>query len=414
MEWFQILSMSLQSILTIIINPLFWAVILLIYTQYKKITRMEIELLGEEKATAKERVFYSLGVGMLGGILGTVVMVVLGVTIEIKDFTLILPLAILLMLINVRYLCFSYAGGIIALTSLVFGFPDVNVSSIIAIVAVLHLVESILIWIDGHKHPTPVFVEHDIYGTVGGFTLQRFWPIPFAVLLAIAGKLQGATDISLPDWWPLFIADKLDLDNVTLQLSVVVAALGYGDIAITSSPKEKSRKSSMRLAIYSIVLLILSAISSYIHTFKYIAALFALLAHEGLIIYSQKEERNKRPIYKNQIKGITVLDVKRGSIAEKIGLKPGYTIWKVNNYLMNDKEDLIYILRQFPTYLWIDVVDEKGNNMILEYTDYRNGVGALGAIIIPRKSDVVVNLNQNVSIIKNLFRKIIKRDKNDF
>ncbi|RKD25290.1 PDZ domain-containing protein [Caminicella sporogenes DSM 14501] len=409
MEWLKLLVLSFQSIFTILFNPFFWLIIFLIYTQYKKVSRMEISLLGEEKATAKERVFSSFGVGILGGVLGTLLMTVLGVTVQLEDFRYILPLAIILMMINIRYLCFSYAGGIISLFSLIFGFPKVNVSSIIAIVAVLHLIESILIRIDGYRHPTPIFIRHDIYGIVGGFTLQRFWPIPFAVILVILAKLQGATNINLPDWWPLFIPKGLDVNNITLQLTVIVAALGYGDIAISSSPKEKVKKSSFRLALYSILLLILAAISCHIYIFKYIASLFAPIAHEGLIIYSQREEKKRRPIYKNPPKGITVLDVKRGSVAEKMGIKSGDIIWKVNNYVIDEKEDLLYILRQFPSFIWIEVIDEKGRSNVLEYADYLNGIGSLGAIIVPRFSDAVVSPQNNMSIIKNLFKKFIKK-----
>lgn len=409
MEWLELIMLSLQSVLTIIVNPLFWIVLFLIYLQYNKVGKMEINLLGKEKISAKKRVLGALGVGMIGGVLGTLVISTLGVAIQLEDFRFILPLAIFLMMVNVRYLCFSYAGGIISLSSLIFGFPKVNVSSIIALVAVLHLIESILIWIDGHKYPTPIFIEHDKYGTVGGFTLQRFWPIPFAVLLVLLGQVQGSTDINLPQWWPVFISRSLDMDNITLQLTVVIAALGYGDIAITSSPREKSKKSSLRLAAYSLVLLILAGISSYIYAFKFIAAFFAPVAHEALILYSQKEEKRRMPIYKKHHRGLTVLDIKENSVAEKMGIKPGSIILKANNYSVNEKEDLLYVLNQFPTFLWIEIIDEKGKNQILEYTDYLNGINSLGTIIIPKSSNFVVSSGENLSIFKKLFEKLFKR-----
>ncbi|MCT4564614.1 MAG: hypothetical protein N4A68_09955 [Maledivibacter sp.] len=405
MEWLELIILSLRSILTIIISPLFWVVLFLIYLQYNKVAKMERKLLGKEKNTAKQRVFVSLGVGMLGGILGTIVISILGVAIQLEDFKFILPLAIILMLINVRYLCFSYAGGIISLSSLIFGFPKVNVSSIIALVAVLHLIESILIWIDGHRAPTPIFIEHDKYGTVGGFTLQRFWPIPFAVLLV---GLAGGSNINFPhwNWWPLF--HSVNLDNISIYPVVVIAALGYGDIAITSSPKEKSKKSSLRLAAYSIVLLILAGISSYIYPFKFIAAFFAPVAHEALIIYSQREEKREMPIYKKHHRGLTVLDIKKNSIGEKMGIKPGYIILKANNYSVNEKTDLLYILNQFPTYLWIEVITEEGKKRILEYKDYTNGINSLGTIIIPKTSSFVVSSGENLSIIKSVFKRLFK------
>lgn len=405
MGWIELIQLALASVLKIVINPLFWIVLILIYIQYRKVARMQKTLLGEVRTTAKEKVFASLGIGLIGGVLGTIVVAILGVAIELKDFQFILPLAIFLMLINVRYLCFSYAGGIISLTSLIFGVPKINVSSIIALVAILHLIESILIWIDGHRDPTPVFIEHNLYGTVGGFTLQRFWPIPFAVLLVL---LNGSTDTNLPNWWPIFISPNLSLENVTLQLTVVIAALGYGDIAITSSPREKSRKSSLRLAGYSIVLLILAGISSYVYAFKYIAAIFAPVAHEGLILYSQKEEKSKRPMYKKYYRGLTVLDVKKNSVAEKMGIGPGFVLLKANDYHINEKVDLIYVLRQTPSHLKIEGLDGKGNKMVLEYRDILNGINSLGAIIIPHSSGFVVSTGENVSIFGKLFKKLFK------
>ncbi|WP_432665960.1 hypothetical protein R9X47_06635 [Wukongibacter baidiensis] len=406
MGWIELITVSLKSVLTIIINPLFWIVLLLIYIQYRKVAKMEARLLGKVKTSAKARVFASLGVGLIGGLLGTIIVSTLGVAVELKDFQFILPLAIFLMLINVRYICFSYAGGIISLSSLIFGFPNINVSSIIALVAILHLIESILIWIDGYKDPTPVFIEHNKYGTVGGFTLQRFWPIPFAVLLVV---LKGSTATDLPNWWPLFISSSLSLDNISLQLTVVIAALGYGDIAITSSPREKSKKSSIRLAGYSIILLILTAISSYIYIFKFIAALFAPVAHEALIIYSQREEKRRKPIYKKFHRGLTILDVKKNSIGEKMGIKPGYILLKANDYYINEKDDLLYVLRQIPSHLRLEGIDQKGNSVILEYRDVLNGIGSIGAIIIPRSSSFVIASGENVSIIGKLINRILKK-----
>ena len=406
MGWVEFLMISLKSVLTILVNPLFWVVQSLIYIQYRRVAKMEKRLLGQEKTTANKRVLASLGVGMIGGILGTVVVAILGIAIEIRDLKFILPLAILLMLINVRYLCFSYAGGLISIFSLIFGFPKLNVSSIIALVAILHLIESILIWIDGHSDPTPVFLEHDRYGTIGGFTLQRFWPIPFAVLLVL---LSGSTETNLPGWWPLFISPDLNLNDITILPTVVIAALGYGDIAITSSPKEKSQKSSLRIAGYSIILLILAGISTYIYAFKFIAALFAPIAHEALILYSQKEEKSRRPIYRKYHRGLTVLDIKKDSIGEKMGIKPGFVILKANNYSINEKEDLYYVLNQFPKYLTIEGLGQGGSKVTLQYKDLYNGINRIGVIIIPRNSGFIVSSGENLSLFKKFFESIFKK-----
>lgn len=403
----QLLQMALMTIVTAFLNPLFWVVMLLLYIQYKRMHKMETRILGEERRALKDKMVHALMVGMIGGTVGTVLIMLLGITIETRDFQFILPLAMLLMLINVRYLCFSYAGGLLALVSLILGVPKLNVSAILAIVAILHLIESILIWIDGYKDAVPIFVENEKYGIVGGFMLQRFWPIPFAVLIFILGPLEGAREINLPEWWPIFkenIGD-INIENISLQISAVVAALGYGDMALTSIPKEKCKKSSKRLFVYSILLLMLSIISTKIYIFKFLAAFFAPIAHELLIIYGQKEEKRSIPIFRQHTRGVTVLDIQEGLPGQIMGLEQGDVILKINNYVVRQKEDIQEILNQYPPYIWLDIVNVKGHPKTLDYTNYRSGIRSLGIIVVPKVPEVVFDTQTSFSIIKRLLHK---------
>ncbi|WZL72140.1 PDZ domain-containing protein [Clostridiaceae bacterium 35-E11] len=402
-----LLQMALISILTTFLNPLFWIVMLLVYIQYKRIHSMEIQILGEQRRSLKDKMVNAFITGMVGGIIGTIIIMLLGITIETRDFKFILPLAILLMLINVRYICFSYAGGLLALASLIFGAPKLNVSSILAIVAVLHLIESVLIWTDGDKDAVPIFMENKKYGVVGGFMLQRFWPIPFAILLFMLGPLEGAREINLPEWWPLFKADKagIDIKNISLQMAAVVAALGYGDMALSSIPKEKCRKSAKRLFVYSVALLLLSVISIKLYIFKFLAAFFAPVAHELLIIYGQKEEERCHPIFRHHRSGVTVLDIQEGLPGQIMGIEQGDVILKINNRFVNSKEEMQEILNQYPPYIWVDIVNLKGDRKTLEYKNYRSGIKSLGIIVVPKTPEVIFDTKTSVSMIKNLFDK---------
>src|SRR5690606_12129243 len=86
-------------------------------------------------------------------------------------------IALSLSLFNLRYLCFSYAGGIVALMNLIFGFPSINPIGIIALVGILHLVESLLIWLDGFSDAVPVFLKRKDGNIVGGYIMNRIWPL---------------------------------------------------------------------------------------------------------------------------------------------------------------------------------------------------------------------------------------------
>ena len=403
----QIIQMGFEAIVAIFFNLFFWLVIFLIYMQYKKTSEIEIQILGKEKRSLKDKTIHAAALGLLGGIVGTVVMMGFGVTVDAKDFLWLLPLALLLMTIHVRYLCFSYAGGLLSFSSLVFGFPKINVPSIMAIVAILHLIESILIRIDGCRDAIPVFQQDARYGIIGGFTLQRFWPIPFAVLLLSVVPIEGAQEIHFPDWWPLFRSgtDILEPNNIALQITAVIAALGYGDLAFTQTPKEKSKRASRRLFFYSIGLFGLALLAEKIKLFQYIAAIFAPLAHEMLIFYGQKEEKKGLPIFRQHTNGITVLDVEEGSAAMKMGLEQGDIILSINNRPVKSKEEIQEILRYYPSYIWLDVMNLKGKMKMLHHQNYRDGIHNLGILVVSEDVQGIIEPEASASLLGYLFKK---------
>jgi membrane-associated protease RseP (regulator of RpoE activity) len=311
-------------------------------------------------------------------------MSLLGVTISIGDFSYVLPLAIFLMMIRSRYICFSYAGGIISLLSLVTGWPKINVSSMMAVVAVLHMIESLLIYIDGHNYPTPVISRTEDNKVAGGFYLQKFWPIPLIVIVAVLGRDVPLNTEILPKWWPAIIPDGESLQTVMLQLTGLVAILGYGDMTLSRTPKKKTEISAIRLLIYSVSLLLLSLISARVYAFKFIAALFAPLAHEGLILYSQREEKARKHLFEAGDTGMTVLFVEKDGPGFSMGLEPGDRIMKINNRPILGDADFKEALGERLSFIWLEIIHVGGKMEIKEYGDYKAGVDDLKCLYVER------------------------------
>ncbi|MBF8982804.1 PDZ domain-containing protein [Lutibacter sp. B2] len=405
LAFFKLFYTAFISLFSAFLNPLFGVVIFLVYMQYKKINKMEIKILGEAKRSIKKKLIRSLITGLLCSSIGIVIIMFLGITIMPKDFIFILPLAVILMLINIRYLCFSYAGGVVAISSYLFGVPTINISSVLVLIGILHLIESMLIWLDGSTDPLPLFIENKEYGIVGGFSLQRFWPIPIVILLLTLGQMEGAKEIVLPDWWPIFRGTNSNIENMSLQMVILVAALGYGDMAITNTPEETCKKSAKRLFVYSIILIILSVISTKIDIFKFIAAVFAPLAHEGLILYGQREEKLGKPLFTKKSMGVTVLDIKENKPGHIMGLNRGDVILKINNYYIYSQKEIQLVLTQIPSYIWIEIMDLKGAKKTLEYTNYQIGIKSLGILIISDESQVVFDISREYSLIKKWIKK---------
>ena len=149
----KIMGLIFEQFGSFLTDEFFWVTVLIVILVYRKNSDIEAKMLGS-RYELHYKVAGSFIVGLAAGLIGSLIVTLVGISIEdytrsgggslIEGITYIWVVAILLSAINPRYLCFSYAGGIIALTSLVFGFPSVNVPGLMALIRVLHLVESLL------------------------------------------------------------------------------------------------------------------------------------------------------------------------------------------------------------------------------------------------------------------------------
>src|SRR5665647_1941259 len=130
---------------------IFILIIMMVFANIKRRARLEESWLGFLRDTTRNQLLNAMLYGMIVGLIASTLIIVIGITIDVNTILAVWPLALLLMFFNQRYMCFSYAGGIVSLISLIFGWPHVDVSAIIALVGVLHLMESLLILLDGHK-----------------------------------------------------------------------------------------------------------------------------------------------------------------------------------------------------------------------------------------------------------------------
>lgn len=406
----KIIYLILQGFPQTIFNPFLWIVIFLVWSQYKRTAEIEMKMFGTMKVKPKDKVLYAVFSGCIGGLVGSMVIMLLGISITDAGLAYVWPLALILMAVHPRFICFSYAGGLVSLFSLIFGFPKVDVAGLMALVAVLHLVESTLIYFAGYINAAPIFLKSEKQGVIGGFSLQEFWPVPIMLLTVIAGQIPEQTTIQMPEWWPLIrpFPSVLENANAIFMMIPVVAALGYGDIALTRTPRDRCRSSALNLLAFSSILLLLSVLASRYRIFAFMAAVFAPAAHELLIIYGRKSERSHVPIFTHPPQGERVLDVIKGSPAEKMGLGPGDIIISVNDRDIKSQQDLKEILGQYPVYIWLKVKKTDGSMKNVEMNAYPEGVNSLGAILVPGDEDATFVVMEEAGFfewIKHIFRK---------
>jgi hypothetical protein len=390
---------------------LYILVILFIRTQYQKYSELQDEIYGKPAKSLKEITEQIILTGLIAGFSAGFFAVAAGITIEAQAVRYLFYIMCLLLLFDLRFVGISYAAGILAAISLAFGYPKLNIPSLLGLVAILNIAESILVYISRKEDCVPVYIRHGDE-IAGAFLIRRFWLLPvvfFTFLLQKAG-----TGLELPSGWPMiFSAPALRDGACALGLDCLVAVLYYSDLAITKHPEKKSAQSAFVLFCSSVILLILALVSVHLSWVGYIGVIFCIGAHEAIHLYSKYSEGRGKPLYSAVRRGLRIMDILPDSHAKRMGLQRGDIILSINNNDIQTEEGVAEALREFPTYTWIRVLGWDGRERTVEYRCFPGGYNTLGIVSVPREREVTYTTGyfENMSILKNIVNKFRGMDR---
>jgi hypothetical protein len=161
----------------------------------------------------------------------------------------------------------------------------------------------------------------------------------------------------MPEWWPLIpVAPALLEDPAMMfQMLPVIAVMGYGDLAVSSSPVRRSRETGRYLALYSLALLGLALLGGREPLFLWPAALASIVGHE-LVVRRGGRAELVRPAWLKSVPGqVTVLDVMPGSPADRAGLGTGDIVRTVNGLPVGSRFEFTSALEQAGSVLQLGV-----------------------------------------------------------
>lgn len=393
-----------------VVDVLYLVILGLVAAQYVRVESLEEKIYGKSLNKALGHTLVSIVLGLGAGLVASMLLVLVGVTVSDSGVGYLLPISLVLFMFSPRLLCFSYAGGLISLSSLLFHWPEVNVAAIAALVACLHAAESLLIRVSGESCATPIYIQGKDGRTIGGYSLQRFWPIPLIVLFLVKvpdiSSLTGL--ISLPDWWPLIAAPHVSGPGTPVfQMMPIVAALGYGDLAVSRSPAEKARVTSRHLFLFSAILLGFAIAASRWAPFAWVAALFAPLGHEVVIRLGMREETEDEPKFVTGESGLVVLDVFPRSPAHKAGIRRGFIIREAHGVTMRVKNELEDVLQE-PGDVTMKVSSPR-DPFAKDCLVRRTGQEPLGLILAPGLADQATVASRNEGPLLGLLKRFFSR-----
>ncbi len=400
-----IASIARELIETFFVNYLFLflyvIIIVFIRMQYEKYNEFQSGVHNWQNKSLKEITEGIVFVGLVTGFAGSFLIIAAGITIEAEAVRYLFIIMFVLLLFNIRFVCFAYPAGILAIVSLLFNYPKVDVASVLGLAAIMHLIESILIFFNKGRDSIPVFIKHK--GEIAGaWLIRKFWPVPVVFLTFAAQNAENGNALIPNGWGTLF--GLAGTGALALGLDCIVAVLCYSDLAITKHPEQKSRQAAFLIFSYSLILFAVALFSTTVPWLRYAGAVFCIAGREGITIYGRHVEKKGKPLFAQTRRGLKVMDILSKSHAELMGMQRGDTILNVNGKDIQTEEGLTEALREYPVFAWIQVIGWDGKDKTYEYKCYPEGFNNLGIVPVPREKEVTYNTDnfEHLSILKNI------------
>ncbi|OPJ65109.1 PDZ domain-containing protein [Clostridium oryzae] len=412
----------------IVNNPYSLVLIILAVTLYFKnrgVTAMQKAVVGQSLQSTLELTLSQLVIGIFGGALASVMISYMGIMFNEKSgIELLFLVSLLLILVKPRFVCFSYSGAVIGIISLVshdvyriiYGKAlissfNINIVALMSLVGILHIVEGLMVMLDGYRGAIPVFTNNN--GRIsGGFAVKRYWPMPIIIMLFMAAKSSGPSfNINLPDWWPLINTgySAKALAYGTLAMMPMYAIIGYSSVTFTMSKSRKALSSGLCILSYGIVLTLIAQLAPLGLVFKFIVVILAPVLHELMLNIQSRIEFRREPRYVNDDEGIIVLDVVPDSVADKVGIRTGDKLLRINGREIINELDIIEGVKETIDTVMLTVRKANGDKKDLEYSAF-SPQQRLGVIFVPK---TISQQSKVVGYEENNFKEMLDKLKDD-
>jgi len=424
-----LLIYTLRNVAGAIIAPplvfLLITLIIMLHLKNRKIVSMQKMILGGSVNSSIELTLSQLVLGIMGGSIGSLILTSLGVVFSRNSgIEYLLIISILLMFIKPRLICFSYSGAILGAISIIIKLlskfvPDfsnniifnIDILYLIIFIGVFHIIEGILVMIDGDRGAVPVFTNKD-GRIIGGYALKRYWALPVAIMIGITmndSSLNYMTEsIQNPNWWPL-IKSSSGLSLITSSIISILpfyTILGYSSITFTRSKREKAISSGWHILIYGIILIIAAQITRFGIWGEIVAVIFTPFAHEFMLNNQTKSEEKRKPKFVSDEEGLTILEISTDSQVKKFGIDVGNKILSINNKNINSEAESYAILKANWYNAILKIKDSKGIIRDIEFRHNKNT--RLGVLLVPRK----VNKEDVIPVDDSSFKSVFNKFKN--
>ncbi|WP_164744333.1 PDZ domain-containing protein [Paenibacillus xylaniclasticus] len=393
-EWLRLIGDGLVHALA---QPFYYLALFVIAVIYIRGTNMERKLFHVRLHAWPLLFGRTIAAGLAAGLLLSGLSVLLGTSLTTDAVLWLWGTAVVLALLRLRYLCFAYAAGVLALLQWVLQFGTlekrgdwigdvaasllaVDMPSVLLLVALLHGAEALLVWRQGSKFATPLFMEGKRGKLIGAYRLQGYWAVPL-LLLVPAGS--GGIELPWTPLLPLISGEYTDGGAVGWSFAAVPMMIGFTEWTRSQLPEHKAKQTAKSLLWYSLAVAAAALAAAWLPALLPLAALAALLLHELLIWSSGRRESEGTPLFVHDGRGLMVLGIVPGTPAAQMGLQSGEILYKVNGMRVRSKEELYDALHRNSAFCKLEVLNREGHERFVQRARYAGEHHQLGVILAP-------------------------------
>ncbi|MDU5105951.1 PDZ domain-containing protein [Clostridium sp.] len=414
----ELILYTLRTVAYAIVEPMhiFMLVILgvMFYSKNKRISMMQKMTIGESINSPLELTLSQIAIGIIAGAVVSVILSILGIIFnENSGIEIMFMISILLLFIKKRFICFSYSGAVLGAISIIASFLarstntesyiNLNILSLMTFVGVMHVIEGILVMLDGGRGAIPVFSNRD-EKIVGGFAYNRYWALPVAIYIAITSNISTAVtaSVSTPNWWPIINRSQalLMLSSMIISAIPLYGVVAYNSVSFTKRKTIKPIYSGIGILVYGIILTLIAQLAQFGIIGQIVVVIFAPLGHELMIKIQHKIEKSGQYIYVTDDNGVSVLEVAPSSPAYKSGIRRGDKILAVNGQEVLSEIEIFKVVRENLNEIPFRVKKISGEIVDLRILPKNKKVGML---LVPR----MVKADSAISVDNDDFKKVL-------
>jgi sulfur carrier protein ThiS len=386
-----------RALWTLLVNPLLYLGLVLQVWEHLRTGHWQRRQLGVRTPWSARALAARWMAGLCAGIAVTAVLLALGVAVPASEVAGVAALAVLFALIRPGWL-----GAAIVIPAAVLGAAAIrwlpwpapwrgsrawtygagwHSEAWLAVLACAALAEAALLAWGARRAPYPVAVRGRRGRPVGALLLQSSFMVPVAVWAPAAD--HGAR-LTLPgllaSWhWPWLAGGSALWLAVGIPLWVGASSAALGEL-----PQPATRPLIRGAVCVAAVAALGAAGARWWHPAMAPAAALLALSIRAVAVWRQRERQTHRePLFVPHPGGVRVLGVVQGSLADKLGLRPGEVIVQVNQVPVHTAYDLHFALDQNPAYARLHVLDVRGELRIVGGAVYTGVRHQLGLIPVP-------------------------------